>query len=215
MTLSSVAYIEKNKLATTKAWIVLFKFTIPGVSEPLRLCANTEWVKWPVTNGDIYSAFPLDLGEIREDSKGSVPSLTLKVSNAMRTFEWYLEEYDGLVDSVVNIYVVNSTHVTTDSKGYGINNNNPEREFEFDIIESSADKDWIYFTLGASNPFNKRFPRNMVWRNVCSYKDFKGLRCQYTGSEAICDRTLATCRSYANSINFGGYPGVGSKGVFV
>ena len=216
MTLSATAYLEKNKLTSTKAWLVLLKITLTDDTE-IFLVANTEQVTWPVTNGDTYLAFPFELDEIGDSSKGEVPSVGIKVSNATRSLEAYLEEYDGMVDSIVKIYVVNSTNVEIPSDpGAGVNNVTPEIELEYEIINSNADNMWVSFTLGATNPWNKRFPRNKVMRNICRYKDFKGDQCQYGGGQTSCDRTLDTCRTVmANSVNFGGAPGVASKGIYV
>jgi len=222
LTLSATAYIEKNRLASPNVWMVLLKMTIPDVDDPIRIAQNKEFVIWPVTNGDTYAAFPFDLGETGESSKGEIPSATLRVSNVSRAIMPYLEAYDGMVDSIVNIYVVNSLNVYTPSKGWGTNNNDPEVELEFKIMASNYDRQWIYFTLGAPNPFNKRFPRNKVYRNICRYSGalgtvngFKGARCKYSGSKTSCDRTIQTCRSYNNSINYGGFLGVGTKGLYV
>jgi len=222
MTLSAVAYLEKNKMASSKAWLILLAITFPS-SYVLRVVANNEDVTWPVTAGNLYTAFPFELDDIGDSSKGEVPSVGLKVSNVSRVLEPYLENEDGLIDSTVKIYVVNSTHVTTPSKGTGINNDSPEIELDFEITDSTADEQWVTFTLGAMNPFNRRFPRSKVWKNVCRYtgttgsvNGFKGSRCQYAGAQTTCDRTLYTCRTVMlNSINFGGFPGVGTKGVYV
>ena len=215
MSLSAVAYLEKNKVASTKAWLVLIEVTMPDTTV-FRVCANSENVTWPVTSGDLYTAFPFEIDEIGDSSKGEVPSVGLRVSNVARILEPYLEDQDGLIDSVVVIRVVNSTHVTTPSQGSGVNNNTPEVELEYEIIDSNADSMWVNFTLGAMNPFNRRFPRSKVWKNICRYKHFKGDRCQYAGAETSCDRSLDTCRNTMNnSINFGNCPGVGTKGIYV
>jgi lambda family phage minor tail protein L len=215
MTLSAGAYIEKNKLSSTNAWLVLLKITMPNTTV-IRIVANSENVTWPVTAGNIFTAFPFQLDEIGDTSKGEVPSVSLKVSNAARILEPYLEAQDGLVDSTVNIYVVNSINVTTDALGAGVNNNSPEIELEYEIINSSADIMWVDFTLGSMNPWNKRFPRNKVYKNICRYNDFKGDRCKYAGAQTSCDRSLYTCRTVMlNSDNFGGFPGVGTKGTYV
>ena len=215
MSLSATAFLEKNKLSTTKAWIILVQLTMPDTTV-LRVCMNNENVTWPVTAGDLYTAFPFDIDETMDDSKGEVPSITLKVSNVTRILEPYLETQEGLVDSEVEIYVVNSTKVTTPSQGAGVNNNNPEIELNFDVLSSNADAQWVYFILGAMNPWNKRFPRNKVYKNICRYYDFGGDRCQYAGAETTCDRSLDTCRNTMdNSINFGGFPGVGTTGEYV
>ena len=213
--ISAGAFIEKNKLSTTHAWLVLLKITMPDTTV-LRVVNNTEDVTWPVTSGNVYTKFPFDLDEIGDTSKGEVPSVGLKVSNAARILEPYLEAQEGMVDSVVIIRIVNSINVTTASLGSGVNNPTAEVELTYNITATNTNSMWVSFTLGSLNPWNKRFPRNRIWRNTCRFKEFGGALCKYAGVETTCDRTLDTCReTMANSINFGGAPGVGSKGLFV
>jgi len=217
MTLSAGAYLEKNKLATDSVWLVLLEITMPDTTV-MRMTNNSENVWWPATQvpGNLYTSFPFEIGEIGDTSKGEVPSVSLRVTNVARVLEPYLDDQDGLVDSNVDIRIVNSIHVLTPTKGSATYNDVPEIELNYDIVESSSDSQWVEFTLGASNPFNKRFPRNKIYRNVCRYRWFKGTRCQYAGAQTSCDRTLKTCRdTYSNSINFGGCPGVGSKFIYV
>lgn len=214
MPLSTIGYIEKNKLFSSKAWLVLAKIVSPTPTT-IRIVSNTEQVTWPVSGGSVFTAFPFILEEIT-DSRDEVPSVELKASNVARALEGYLETENGLVDSIVTLYVVNSTNVTTPSQGTGTDNQYPELELEFAIIDSHADSQWVYFQLGSSNPWNKRFPRSKVHKNFCRYRYFKGTRCQYSGAETECDRTLYECRiTMANSINFGGCPGVAMKGEYV
>lgn len=214
MTLSAGAFIEKNRLSTTFAWLVLLKVTMPDATV-LRIVANSENVTWPVVSGNLYTAFPFELDEIGEDSTGDVPSIGLKVANVARVLEPYLEDQEGLVDSTVVIRIVNSMHVTT-ATFTGTDNPSPEIELTYQITATNSDSMWVTFTLGSLNPWNKRFPRNRIWRNTCRFKAFKGSLCKYAGVETTCNRTLETCReTMANSINFGGAPGVGSKGLFV
>lgn len=214
MTLSAGAFIEKNRLSTTFAWLVLLKVTMPDATV-LRIVANSENVTWPVVSGNLYTAFPFELDEIGEDSTGDVPSIGLKVANVARVLEPYLEDQEGLVDSTVVIRIVNSMHVTT-ATFTGTDNPSPEIELTYQITATNSDSMWVTFTLGSLNPWNKRFPRNRIWRNTCRFKAFKGSLCKYAGVETTCNRTLDTCReTMANSINFGGAPGVGSKGLFV
>jgi len=215
MTLSAAAYIEKNKLHSPNVWLVLLKLTLPNLTV-LRLVANTEQVIWPVIPGtSIYIAFPFELDEISDGSAGEVPQFTIRVSNTTRIMESYMDDQDGMVDTEVKIYVVNSVNVATPSLGAGDDNQNPDVELDFMVVGSSANNMWASFTLGASNPFRKRFPRNKVQRDLCKHI-FKGTRCQYTGGQTICDRTLYTCRNtMVNSVHFGGAPGVSSKGIYV
>ena len=217
MTLSAAAYLEKNKMATNEAWLVLLEITMTD-SYVLKLTSNSENLYWPGTSNpnNLYTAFPFELGEIGDTSKGEVPSVSLQVSNAARILEPHLDAHDGMVDSSVEIRIVNSIHVLTPTRPLGAYSETPEIELNYDIIAASSNSMWVEFTLGAANPFNKRFPRNKIYRNICRYREFKGDRCQYEGEETSCDRSLTTCRdTYSNSQWFGGCPGVGSKGVYV
>jgi len=215
MTLSAVAYLEKNALSSTGAWLVLLEIkTVGGTT--FRIVQNTEDVTWPVNDGNEYIAFPFELDEIGETSKGEVPQVVIKVSNVSRVMQTHMEEEDGMVDAEITLRVVHSTHVTTASLGGGVHNATPEVTLNLDILDSGADSLWASFILGANNPFRMRFPKNRVMKNFCKHKIFKGGRCQYTGDEVDCNRALTTCRNIMNnSENFGGAPGVGRKGVYV
>jgi len=220
MALSATAFLEKNKLASAGNWLVLLKLTLVDDSI-IRICRNSEDAIWPVTDGDTWTAFPFELDEIGDSSKGEVPQFTVKIANASRAMQAYNEAYSGLVDSDVQIQVVHSTNVTTATLGAGVNNPDPEIDLYYKIVASHSDNLWASYTLGATNPYKMRFPRGRVMKHFCRYKDFKGDRCQYDGADTSCDRTMATCRlkinldALSNIKNFGGAPGVGSTGIYV
>lgn len=215
MSLSATAYIEKNKLESTGAWIILVKLTLVDDSI-VRICKNSEDVTWPVTAGNEFVAFPFEMDQIGDSSNNEVPQFSIKIANASRVMQTYNETYDGLVDSDVQILIVHSTNVTTVALGAGEQNPTPEIELNYKIVGSHSDNLWATYNLGATNPFKLRFPRNRIMKHFCRYKDFKGDQCQYAGGETSCDRTLGTCRdTMSNSENFGGAPGVGSKGIYV
>ena len=214
MSLSSVAYLEKNKLSSTGIWFILLKVKTPG-GTIIRVCLNTEDVIWPVTGGNTYIAFPFEIDEIGDTSKGEIPQITMRVSNVGRVMQQYMEAEEGLVNSEVTIRVVHSTHVTTTSLGTGINNSSPEVILQYDILDAHCDSMWATFILGAGSPYRMRFPRNRVISGFCRYI-FKSARCGYAGSETNCDRSLSTCRDImSNSARFGGAPGVSRIGVYV
>lgn len=48
---------------------------------------------------------------------------------------------------------------------------------------------------------------NMTYDVNCQFK-FKDGRCQYSGAETKCDKTLARCQALNNVTRFGGYPSV-------
>ncbi len=215
MALSATAYIEKNKLSSTGAWIILLKVTFPD-NTVIRICRNTEDVTWPVTAGNTWVAFPFEFDEIGDSSKGEVPQFSIKIGNASRVMQAYNELHDGLVDSVVELLVVHSTNVTTAVLGGGVNNASSEIELNYKIVSSYSDSMWATYNLGAINPYHMRFPRGRVDKYFCRYKEFKGDRCAYVGAETTCDRSLSTCRDTMNNApRFGGAPGVGRRGIYV
>ena len=167
LALSATAIEEKNKLATDGVWLVALKITIPGVSTPIRVVKNNEDITW---QGETWTAFPFEIDEISETSKGEVPQVNVRVSNVSRAMEAYIHDYDaycktnGLQSITVNIYVVNSKNLGSST---------PEVEHVFELKRPKTDSKWATFTLGASNPFKRRFPLNRLMKNYCRYR-FKG-----------------------------------------
>lgn len=201
LSLSSAIITEKNKLASSGAWIILCEVTLPDTTV-LPICRNTIDTTF---NGQLYVAFPFELDEISEDSKGEIPQVVVRVSNVTRIMGAYAEQYSGLVGCSIRIMLVHSDHLADVS---------PIVEHYFEVMSSSVDEKWLSLTLGISNPYRSRFPRNRLLKNFCRYKQFGGDRCQYVGV-ATCNRTLSRCRELLNSNHFGGFPGVGRRGLYV
>lgn len=217
LSLSSIAIEEKNKLATDSVWLVCLKIVIPDM-EPIYVVRNNADIIWNYAsnpNPYTWQAFPFELDEVGDTSKGEVPQVNLKISNISRTIEFYIQQYDtyckinGYSPINVYIYVVNTKVIADNITA------DPEVEHQFELIQPTMDSKWATFTLGASNPFNRRFPQGRLLKNFCRWKVFKGTRCGYIGAETTCDRTLTQCRSYGNSERFGGFPGVGREGISV
>lgn len=210
-TLSTTAIAEKNKLATTSVFLILAKVTIPGVVTPVRVAANNESVSW---DGETWLPVPFELDEIGEESKGEVPQVVLRIGNAARTMEQYVQAYDtycktnGYASIEVEIYVVNSLNLGSAT---------PETTHQFELKQPKTDASWVYFVLGAPNPFNRRAPLARVLRNHCRWI-FKSTECGYTGASTSCNKTITACRAMAggsHTTRFGGFPGVGNRGVRV
>lgn len=187
-----------------------------------------------------------------EDSRGEVPQVSLRVSNVSRSMESYLQAYDlytktnGFTPIEVAIYVVNnagsfSEGVYTDSGSdgavtdsgsdgaatdqlYDLPNPDAEATFLYELMSPKTNSMWATFVLGASNPYNKRFPMQRMMKSHCRFR-FKDVLCGYAGAGASCDKTLTTCRTFTdsayhnppystgNSGRFGGFPGIGMGGL--
>lgn len=202
--LSVIAKLEKNKISSTGAWLILLEIQFQGAT--IRVVNNNEDIEWPAGSGTRWVAFPFELGEVSENSKGELPSLQLKVSNVTRIIQQYLEQYAGGTDATVILRVVMSEHLDLTT---------PELTEVFSVKSTSTDAMWAYFNLGPDYALTQRFPPDRYMRNFCPFK-FKGIKCGYSGPLTTCNKTLKDCRERNNSKRFGGFPGIpGAGGLYV
>ncbi len=194
----SVLIQEKNKLATPNPWIVLLDIVLDSTHK-LYFCSNNEDITF---SGQVYTAFPFVLDATTENNKGEIPSVSLKVANVTQIIHAYLEDLDGAVGATVTIRVVNAAYL---SQNYS------ELEMTFTVVSTSADSEWIEFTLGAPNPLRRRYPVYRFISGHCNW-EFKGLECDYSGSASECDRSWEQCEKIGNTKRFGGYRGLSEKG---
>jgi len=203
LSISSNAIVEKNKMNSDGAWILLLEVIYPG-EDPVRACSNNEVVTW---NGESWPAYPFKLGDIEESKDGDQPSLSLEVNDLARIMIPEIEARGGGVGAEAWIRIVHSKHLS---------NTTPEFEEMFEIVSVSIDSGYmIKFQLGIENLMTYRVPQNRYLKNHCRYKEFKGALCGYTGSESNCNRTFARCKELGNQTRFGGQPGVGNLGIQV
>lgn len=200
LNLSSAAIIEKNKLTSDGAWILLAEiYVMPGVI--LRLCRNTEDITW---NGETWTAFPFELEAPRQSGGGEIPNFTVKVSNVTRTIEGYLEQAGGGVGATVRLMVIMSNHLDLTS---------PELDEEFSVQSTSYDEQWVTFTLtGAVNLF-RRVPLRRFLKNFCPFQ-YKGPECKSSSNLPTCDKSFAACKERGNAARFGGEPAIPQGGLY-
>lgn len=199
--LSPALFLEKNRTDSSDPWIILVKIVLPdGIT--IRVCYNNENIEW---DGQTWQAFAFELDEIGETSKGEVPQITLRVDNTSKAIQKYVEQANGGVGAEVTIYVVHSKNLNLPSAL------SPKI---YEATGCQINTNWASFTLGASNPFTRRFPRSRVLKGFCRWR-FKGQLCQYSGDATNCDKSLENCRLLENSENFGGFPGVARGGINV
>ena len=204
LSLSPAAILEKNALGNAAPWLILLQITMPGGSPIIRVVRNTEDVTWPSTGGNVFTAFPFELEEIGETSKNEVPQVVVRVGNMTRAIQAYLEAGSGGIGAEIVFRVVHSAHLDVTT---------PEVELTYQCVGCAAKADWVSFTLGAANPYNRRCPRNRLLKNFCRWR-FKGTDCQYSGASTSCDKILSTCRALGNSARYGGFPAVGKGGFY-
>jgi len=165
LALSALSILEKNKISSTGAWLILLTVTLPN-STIIRIVRNNEDVTY---QGELYVAFDFALEAVVHDIKGKLPSVNLKVSNVGRVFQSYIEELEGIVGSTVLIQIVNSALLAEDFS---------ELDLTFEIQKTSADSKYVTFELGVPSPLYKRFPLYRYSGAICNWASrFKGAEC--------------------------------------
>lgn len=197
--------IEKNKLATGEAFLVLLEIilvdtTTGGVVDTIYVVNNNENITYDL---NIYQAFPFDL-QLSQES-GGVPEISLTATDFQKILISHMNSLSGGTGSSVIVRVVNSGNLSAE----------PELEETFEVIDASASDYKINVKLGAENALRKNFPRGVQMRDRCRWR-YKGTECGYVGAIASCDLSLQGangCAAHDNTLNFGGYPGLKGRGV--
>jgi phage-related protein len=206
--ISSEIVREKNALHSANPFLLLLEIIVPGIDTPLRVVMNTENIRW---RGVPWQCITFELDEISQGGNGEVPQVELRVANPGRAFEPYIDMYDefvkryGFSPVLVHIIVINTADM---SSGKAV------VEHEYELKNPQSTEKWVTFTLGASNPFDLRFPMDRILKAHCRFR-FRDRRCNYKGSDSACKHTLTDCRRKGNSARFGGYPGIGRQGIYM
>ena len=187
---SLVATLQKNKLASDDAFLIFVEVSCPSLQEPIHLVRNTEPVIW---RGVEWTQFPIEIDSSSEDGK-TIPSLNIKISNCGGIVQQYIQQYNGLADSEIKIYVALASNLSS-----------PAAEFELDFLITSTkyDEQWIVFTLGPSSELVNRFPTNKYIADFCPFV-CGDIKCGYTGT----DKCVNNLKSCLIKIRFGGEEGM-------
>ena len=203
--LSIAAKLEKNKLESDGAYLILLEIAIANTDIIMYLVRNTDDIDW---NGKHWQAFPFTLGDIKQTSDGEIPELTLQVSNVNRIVQSYVEQANGGGNSSVVLRVINSNL---------LEESEPLLEEYFTATKTSCKEDYVSFTLGMGYGKTRR-PLNRYMKNFCSCK-YNSVRCGVSADNfaiyPTCNHTLSDCRARHNSERFGGCPLIGQGGLYV
>lgn len=197
----------KNSWQGEGVIIPVIKVEIPNILViPMRLCANEVDIAWkdPSTGTvENWIAFPFEIDDFGDPSKGELPSVQLRVCNIGRSVQGYIDEADGGLDATVTLHVINAADLSEESTYITM---------QFGVSGTSCTDEWVTFTLSAMDFWRLSFPKNKCLKNFCRFK-FKDVFCGYTGAETICDRSLSRCRALNNAARYGGFPSIGYDGL--
>ncbi len=212
----SIAFTEKNLLATGTRWIWLYEVEVP-TDPPTRYRFVRD--PTPVTfRGNVYSPFPITHSEQSEDDKANLPTINLQVSNATREVIAVLDNYGGLVGQPVRVILTHELAIPTNDRVF---------EENFRIVSTVANEELITATLGDYDLYATKFPSQRMMRFYCRHVYQDGM-CGYSVDSANpfymaeCDKTLygkKGCQVHGTSEanagtdilhpeRFGGFPGI-------
>ena len=194
---------SKNLLYSDDIEAMMLKVELSDGST-FRFTGDSADITW---KGELYQSFPFEFEEISENTKGELPRYNIRVSNVNRLVESYIQQVDGGVGSPVTLSAVNKTAIADDP------NTRADVEIKMTVRAVSTNESWVSFTLGAPNPYSARIPQDRILKNHCRHH-FRGKLCRYSGLGAVCNKTLAQCREYRNTENYGGFPGAGSSALY-
>lgn len=197
VSLSIADVIDKNKIASENAWLILLTVNIRGdfgeVVETLHLVKNNENITY---HGQLYTA--VDFNVSIQNATNEEPSMTITAFDASGFLREKMEDFNGGIGSTVTMTVVNAGNLTAP----------PELQETFDVRGATAPDMNVEWTLGTENPLRNRFPLRDQYRDRCGFQ-YKGRRCKYSGPMKSCDYTKDGpngCKAHNNLVNFGGFP---------
>ncbi len=200
----------KNRLSSADSWLILVEMTHPDIAPSVyRWSSDVDLTIW--TGHGIFLPIAMTFGDVQESVQGGLPRIDMRLSNLNDEFNAAMNANGGLRGAAVTVYVIPSGSLPTGEA---------ELTEVFEVIETSADNQWVTFTLGYADPLGRRFPRDRYTASGCRHifsspSDVprKGPFCRYPGSLLTCDHTLAHCEARNNTAQFGGSPGV-NEGVY-
>jgi len=168
---------------------------------PFRILANDSVGSIEIGGNTYYTRF-IQMSDIQTSLDGNNDSISVSISDIA-------QEFAGLVAD--NGDVLTNTPCKVEQILFDGDSNtilgNPILLFEGLINNLGLAQTYCDFTVErALFGYNTVSP-NMTYDVNCQFK-FKDERCQYSGAETKCDKTLARCQALGNVTRFGGYPSV-------
>lgn len=216
---------EKNKVSQDQPWLLFLTLTNVAKTLTLRLVRNTENITF---KGHEYIAFPFDIDSVPEASKGSLPTLSIRVSNVDRQIQSYIEQ-DATFGSGWEV-LISLAHVSQ-LNGTNLEGKVAEIEHKFQSLDLVADNDYLTINLGVRNPMLVQFPRQQYAGGFCQRTFNDGVGCPYATQGKAgttfeqCKRTLANCKERfdTNRVNslgekiglpFLAFNGIETRGIY-
>ena len=193
--------IEKNKLHTPGAWLILLDVKITAGAW-LYYSSGNENTIW---SGNTYEPMPFMLGNVEDSGSGELPSMSLKIANAGGVLSGLVDEHRGASDGEVTIHVFTSQQPDADMH---------ELDAYYSIMDTSVAGEWVALELGAPSPLRMAYPEDRYLAHACPWVPYFGLgfECGYSGALTTCGGTYEDCEERAATGYFGGCLGLDPSG---
>lgn len=199
------SHIQRDSIRPHSGSKYLWLATIAVPSTPTqRIAQNTEEVTY---NGNTFKPESMEVGSQPRSGDGALPEIVLQVSALNEVLYEIIRSAQGALGAPVQLIKVNDQLL--DSSVAAL-------EADFELLQSKADDEWIYFTLGTINPAHQRYPLRDYSSSICPWAHpdhFKGVRCQYSGGDTTCTGTLEDCYTKTNQVHWGGEIGMDEIGM--
>ena len=191
---TAAAIFEKNRLSSTGVWIYLLEITIPGISETIKICKNTEKITW---NGSTYQAFPFSLNSMSENSTNEIPTLQIQISNITREIQAMLESTNGAAGATLKLMLIHNKHLA---------DTEPTWQGTFALLSAVCDEQWVTLSVGQAYSTSSRRPLWTEQKYICRWH-YGDICCAVAAATKTtypaCDKSIASCKIRGNDSRYG------------
>jgi len=169
--------------------------------------ATVSYFKPNTNTPQDYSPVPMAIGALETDDGTKIPAVNVNIGAVDQTIVSYIENQDALRRNRVRYIMVAADELANASACF-------VNTFYIDGAAIDHSEETATFELTSRGAVvNVTVPLRNIRRDQCPYKYKNASTCQYAGAEATCRHTKDACASKNNVINFGGFPGVGTRKV--
>lgn len=192
---------SKNKRLVKPIYLYSILYDI-GSNTYLRYTSRSSQVTF---DGITYLPYVIKHDSITEDLSGNTNRIQLTIGNVNRYIQSVNDQY-GLVGKEVSIKTVFEECLT-----------NPQAFISDTYEVYSVDCNKTIATLSLRSAYDvrdTRLPKRHFFRGYCEFR-FKGLGCQYAGTETTCTKRLQRCRVIGNVTHIGSFPAIPMSNMLI
>jgi len=178
-TLSSATIAQVQKQRNASPWVWLYEiWAIQNSTEtkPFRITSHDQDVTF---DSATYRPYPARHDVVRQDSKGNLQSLELRISNVGRILSRHVELAKGACSQDVRIIGLNKAALATADAQARL----------FQIVTTSVTDRWVILRLGMPGFYRRPMPSGVYTRHRCEHAYQDPSTCAYAGSMPTCDKT--------------------------